>query len=135
MKGVKEMKIQNINVNLSEIQDGELQKNFEKELKKVIESFLEEKADLRLTRKIQINLQFNIYEEKGMLVTSDIKTTIPKKSIRPTLIAAIKNVPGNYSFIETNSKKHISGQISFEDIQSEMSEDNVLTLYDEIAED
>ena len=135
MKGVKEMKIQNINVNLSEIQDGELQKNFEKELKKVIESFLEEKADLRLTRKIQINLQFNIYEEKGMLVTSDIKTTIPKKSIRPTLIAAIKNVPGNYSFIETNSKKHISGQISFEDIQSEMGEDNVLTLYDEIAED
>jgi len=134
MKGVKEMKIQNINVNLSEIQDGELQKNFEKELKKVIESFLEEKADLRLTRKIQINLQFNIYEEKGMLVTSDIKTTIPKKSIRPTLIAAIKNVPGNYSFVETNSKKHISGQISFEDIQNEMSEDNVLTLYDEIAE-
>ena len=56
MKGVKEMKIQNINVNLSEIQDGELQKNFEKELKKVIESFLEEKADLRLARKIQINL-------------------------------------------------------------------------------
>ena len=134
MKGVREMKIQNINVNLSEIQDGELQKNFEKELKKVIESFLEEKADLRLTRKIQINLQFNIYEEKGMLVTSDIKTTIPKKSIRPTLIAAIKNVPGNYSFVETNSKKHISGQISFEDIQSELSEDNVLTLYDEIAE-
>ena len=134
MKGVKEMKIQNINVNLSEIQDGELQKNFEKELKKVIESFLEEKADLRLARKIQINLQFNIYEEKGMLVTSDIKTTIPKKSIRPTLIAAIKNVPGNYSFIETNSKKRISGQISFEDIQSEMSEDNVLMLYDEIAE-
>lgn len=134
MKGVKEMKIQNINVNLSEIQDGELQKNFEKELKKVIESFLEEKADLRLTRKIQINLQFNIYEEKGMLVQSDIKTTIPKKSIRPTLIAAIKNVPGNYSFVETNSKKHISGQISFEDIQSEMSEDNVLMLYDEIAE-
>ena len=128
------MKIQNINVNLSEIQDGELQKNFEKELKKVIESFLEEKADLRLTRKIQINLQFNIYEEKGMLVQSDIKTTIPKKSIRPTLIAAIKNVPGNYSFVETNSKKHISGQISFEDIQSEMSEDNVLMLYDEIAE-
>lgn len=134
MKGVKEMKIQNINVNLSEIQDGELQKNFEKELKKVIESFLEEKADLRLTRKIQINLQFNIYEEKGMLVTSDIKTTIPKKSIRPTLIAAIKNVPGNYSFIETNSKKHISGQISFEDIQNEMREDNILTIYDEIAE-
>jgi hypothetical protein len=134
MKGVKEMKIQNINVNLSEIQDGELQKNFEKELKKVIESFLEEKADLRLARKIQINLQFNIYEDKGMLVTSDIKTTIPKKSIRPTLIAAIKNVPGNYSFVETNSKKHISGQISFGDIRSEMSEDNVLILYDEIAE-
>ena len=134
MKGAKNMKIKNINVNLSEIQDGELQKNFEKELKKVIESFLEEKADLRLARKIQINLQFNIYEEKGMLVQSDIKTTIPKKSIRPTLIAAIKNVPGNYSFVETNSKKHISGQISFEDIQSEMSEDNVLMLYDEIAE-
>ena len=69
-----------------------------------------------------------------MLVQSDILTTIPKKSIRPTLIAAIKNVPGNYSFVETNSKKHISGQISFEDIQSEMSEDNVLMLYDEIAE-
>ena len=135
MKGAKNMKIQNINVSLSEFQDGELQKNFEKELKKVIESFLEEKADLRLARKIQINLQFNIYEEKGMLVTSDIKTTIPKKSIRPTLIAAIKNVPGNYSFVETNIKKHISGQISFGDIRSEMSEDNVLKLYAEIAED
>lgn len=135
MKGVKEMKIQNINVNLSEFQDGELQKNFEKELKKVIESFLEEKADLRLTRKIQINLQFNIYEEKGMLVTSDIKTTIPKKSIRPTLIAAIKNVPGNYSFIETNSKRRISGQVSFEEIMEENNKGNIVHMYDEIAED
>ena len=129
------MKIQNINVNLSEIQDGELQKNFEKELKKVIESFLEEKADLRLTRKIQINLQFNIYEEKGMLVTSDIKTTIPKKSIRPTLIAAVKNVPGNYSFIETNSKRRISGQVSFGEIMEENNKGNIVHMYDEIAED
>nr|DAW67221.1 MAG TPA: hypothetical protein [Caudoviricetes sp.] len=129
------MKIQNINVNLSEFQDGELQKNFEKELKKVIESFLEENSDLRLARKIQINLQFNIYEEKGMLVQSDIKTTIPKKSIRPTLIAAIKNVPGNYSFIETNSKRRISGQVSFEEIMEENNKGNIVHMYDEIAED
>ena len=135
MKGAKNMKIQNINVNLSEIQDGELQKNFEKELKKVIESFLEEKADLRLARKIQINLQFNVYEEKGMLVQSDIKTTIPKKSIRPTFIAAIKNVPGNYSFIETNSKRRISGQVSFEEIMEENNKGNIVHMYDEIAED
>lgn len=129
------MKIQNINVNLAQMQEGELQKSFEKELKRVIESFIDDKTDLKKKRKIQINLEFSVYEERGLIVTSDIKTTIPKKSIQPTLIAAVKSVPGIYNFTESYPKKQISGQISFEDIiQEEIHKDNILSMYDDVQE-
>ncbi len=124
------MKIQNIDLSLEKMQDGKLQNCFEKEMKKVIESFVDENINTKDDRKIQITLKFSIFDNKEILVASDIKTTIPKKQIASSTIAAIKTIQDNYKFTERKDRKQIlDGQIDFEDIiRDEIDKENILSI-------
>ena len=127
------MKIQNIDLSLEKMQDGKLQNCFEKEMKKVIESFVDENINTKDDRKIQITLKFSIFDNKEILVASDIKTTIPKKQIASSTIAAIKTIQDNYKFTERKDRKQIlDGQIDFEDIiRDEIDKENILSMYED----
>mgnify|MGYP000929756657 CR=1 FL=1 len=102
----------------------------EKEMKKVIESFVDENINTKDDRKIQITLKFSIFDNKEILVASDIKTTIPKKQIASSTIAAIKTIQDNYKFTERKDRKQIlDGQIDFEDIiRDEIDKENILSI-------
>lgn len=116
MYDIKEMQVTNVQINLSKFQFGELQKKFNEELAKVVQSFLDTSIDLDAKRKIDISF---VIEKIGedLIVKSVIGSKIPKRNTRPTYLS-LQRIGNSKKIhvIENNFCKELDGQISIYDL-------------------
>lgn len=111
------IEIVNVNIDLSTMQNGELQKKFNEELQAVIKSFLDKDIPRAEKRSIDIKITAEMLEGE-IAINSTIGSKIPKRKTKSTYLTLQQTAYSSKFTVKEKKlfKDEIQGQIGFDEL-------------------